>query len=203
MSEAGRPHAVLCKVVSKYRPHVGSLITVRTRYSTAHIVVTSARYLADTPNDGDVTKTAVATCPFRLGGLPRIVRRPPINALESLCCGAASGTQVRVRTSFRSERPLAPIMKSMRTVGSRHRRTMCPDYRQACETRTFMATNDPTIEEIAVLGTPCADCGQPVVDIVRAVVYRRALHHSACWLEVISGDAGQPRKLTGETAPAP
>ena len=37
----------------------------------------------------------------------------------------------------------------------------------------------------------CAHCGQPVSDLLRAVVNERRLHHATCWLKLISTGESQ------------
>ena len=56
-----------------------------------------------------------------------------------------------------------------------------------------MGANDSTLDERSTWGGACARCGQPVLDIFRGVIFRRALYHSQCWLQLISATARADR----------
>jgi hypothetical protein len=61
-----------------------------------------------------------------------------------------------------------------------------------------MTVNDVTLGEVSIWGGPCARCGQRVLDITRAVIHRRALYHSACWLQLMSVAATTERGIANE-----
>ena len=46
-----------------------------------------------------------------------------------------------------------------------------------------------SVEEPVVRTGSCVRCGRSVIDILRAVVHRRAMYHAACWLQLMPAAA--------------
>jgi hypothetical protein len=63
-----------------------------------------------------------------------------------------------------------------------------------------MSANDVTFDAVCIWGSACARCGQPVLDVVRGIIHRRALYHSACWLQLMSVAPSPARGITNEAA---
>ena len=58
-----------------------------------------------------------------------------------------------------------------------------------------MSGSDVTPDDVCLWGGACARCGQPVLDIARGVIQRRALYHSACWLQLMSAASSTERGI--------
>ena len=46
-----------------------------------------------------------------------------------------------------------------------------------------------SVEQPRVGAAGCVRCGRPVMDVFRAVVYRRAMYHAECWLQLVAAPA--------------
>ena len=47
-----------------------------------------------------------------------------------------------------------------------------------------MPESDIRIDTAFASGDRCTTCREPVLDITRAVIYRRLLYHLPCWLQM-------------------
>ena len=64
-----------------------------------------------------------------------------------------------------------------------------------------MSIKAVTVEDLSISGAVCACCGQLLVDVIRAVIHRRALYHGACWLQLMSARPTQSARSVMQPPP--